>query len=147
MMNNTMNTATANNDIMEMVNNALNDYIKDRAGELLSEYDYPWSYYGMNQILTTFLRNKETLIRIFANHPNWDVEHLYIHFSADLHRYCDPKAVEVFNEWVIEKYRELIKENEFVYKGKTVHEWYSEYYNASYNECQIYYDKWKEAFQ
>ena len=146
MTNNTMNTATANNtDIMEMVKNALNNYIKDRAGELLSEYDYPWSDYGMNQILTTFLRNKETLIRIFANHPNWDVEHLYIHFSADLHRYCDPKAVETFNRWVTKKYKELIKENEFIYEGKTVDEWYLKYCDASYNECQIYYTKWKEA--
>lgn len=71
----------------------------ERIIDILSEYadeQYNWDERICAEIERTCLRNKQNLIDMLSNHPQWDADNYRIHFNADFSRAQDVDAAESY---------------------------------------------------
>lgn len=106
---------------------------------LLSDYEYPWSDKGLEEIFKVWSENKGNLIACLSKHPNWNPNRMYISFTANLHRVKDPEAVSDFVDWVFCTMREKTNSNRELHvmeDGRTYNEWMALYYSTNDRETE-----------
>lgn len=115
---------TSYETIKAMANEAIDNIIRQEAENLLDNYGYPFSDYGLREILSTYVENKKELLALFSKHPNWNPKRLYISFSADLHRGCDIGAIKKFVKWILTENMKEANKREYKIDGKEYREWF-----------------------
>lgn len=68
--------------------------------ELLSEYGYEYSTDALNRIIDEWGRNKETIISLFKNHPNYREGQFMVAFDQDYDRAVNRNALYEFASWI-----------------------------------------------
>ena len=75
-------------------------YLLDNMKELLSEYDYKYTFDALESIIDTWATNKADLITAFKKHPNYIEGKFMIAFGKDCTREIDVIAVREFSNWL-----------------------------------------------
>lgn len=87
------------NEVMEISATEKEELIEN-IEELLDEYDYEYSNYGLTEIVNEWNHNKGNLIKLFKKHPNYVEGKYMIAFSTDFERAQDMDAINAFRWWV-----------------------------------------------
>jgi hypothetical protein len=91
------------NDIMvdTIITEEERTYLLNNMKDLLDEYNYVYTEFGLNRILNTWSRNKADLITAFKKHPSYVEGKFMIAFSTDYEREIDVTAVGNFKSWLL----------------------------------------------
>ena len=79
------------------------EYILGGMRELLTEYGYAYTDNALKKIVTTWARQKETLIEAFKNHPNYLDGKFMIAFDQNYERPLDESGARAFWHWLEDK--------------------------------------------
>lgn len=82
------------------INASEKEYLLNNMEELLAEYDYEYSTDALEDIISTWSREKAGLIEAFKKHPNYMEGKFMIAFDADYDRDIDKKASKTFSLWL-----------------------------------------------
>lgn len=80
--------------------------------ELLSEYGYEYSTDALNRIIDEWGRNKETIISLFKNHPNYREDQFMVAFDQDYDRAVNRNALYEFASWIYDSLLDQIELDE-----------------------------------
>lgn len=70
---------------------------------VLSENDWNYSENAIGKIINSWSQNKQQLMNIFRNYPNWDEEKKMIVFTADYEREIEGHVCHMFWRWLREQ--------------------------------------------
>lgn len=82
------------------INASEKEYLLNNMEELLAEYDYEYSTDALEDIISTWSREKAGLIEAFKKHPNYMEGKFMIAFDTDYERDIDKKASRTFSLWL-----------------------------------------------
>lgn len=77
------------------------EYLFDSMTDLLEEYDYDYSNDAIYAIISTWAREKSSLIEAFKKHPNYLEGKFMIAFDHNYDRAIDIKASQAFKDWLM----------------------------------------------
>lgn len=82
------------------INKMEKEYLMENMVDLLSEYDYEYNEYALDDIIDEWARQKAGLIDAFKKHPNYLEGKFMIVFDADYERSIDIRASYRFRDWL-----------------------------------------------
>lgn len=83
--------------------------IKEEIIDLLEDYSYDPTDFGVDTIIDEWIQNKGWMINLFKKHPNYNGK-FQIAFDSDYPRTCNKSRIVDFGYWLEAKARELRKE-------------------------------------
>ena len=87
------------------------NYLLENMEDLLSEYNYKYERYALEEIIDEWYRQKGGLIEAFKKHPNYLEGKFMIAFDADYDRRINKRESYNFSEWVRYTAIPLTKDN------------------------------------
>lgn len=111
--------------------------IMDNAKNLLSEYDYEWTDYGIREIMNTWKNNKAWIIALLSKHPKWDNDKGMIILSEKFTRRPDSNEFYTQAQWMLEEYVNILKDTYSDPNGESI--WsYGKYVSLSDEGYKLY---------
>ena len=77
--------------------------------KVLEDRSYPYTESAVNKIIETFLKSKDSLIKLLSKHPNWNSEKLLIQFDEDYSRQFNRTAIINFVDWLEAAIRHILQ--------------------------------------
>ena len=93
---------------MSIINETERAMIMQEMENLLTEYDYEYDEYVLNQIIDRWAGQKEELITLFKNHPNYIEGKFLIAFDVDFDRQINPNVVQGFVNWLTDALEQMV---------------------------------------